>query len=75
MGAWYNVRAETNLIFSTSPQYLWRKLLDRAEPAPVAKVADLPFPPFTGSMLGNCPNSCAATISHPSTTERTGYAL
>ena len=46
MGAWYSVRAETNLIFSASPQYLWRKLFDRAEPAPVAKVADVPFPPF-----------------------------
>ena len=46
MGAWYSVRAETNLIFSPSPQYLWRKLLDREEPAAVAKVADLPFPPL-----------------------------
>ena len=44
MGAWYNMRAETNLIFSTSPQYLWRKFLERAEPAPVAKVIDVPFP-------------------------------
>jgi hypothetical protein len=43
MGAWYSVRAETNLIFSASPQYLWRKLFDRAEPAPVAKVADAPL--------------------------------
>ena len=42
MGAWYSVRAETNLIFSPSPQYLWRKLLDRAEPAPVANAADVP---------------------------------
>ena len=39
MGAWYSVRAETNLIFSATTQYLWRKLLDRAEPAAVAKVA------------------------------------
>jgi putative transcriptional regulator len=38
MGAWYSVRAETNLIFSPSPQYLWRKLLDGAEPALVAIV-------------------------------------
>jgi putative transcriptional regulator len=36
-GAWYSVRAETNLIFSASPQYLWRKLFERAEPAPVAQ--------------------------------------
>lgn len=46
MGAWLSVRAETNLIFSPSPQYLWRKLLDRVEPAAVAKFADLPFPPL-----------------------------
>jgi putative AlgH/UPF0301 family transcriptional regulator len=43
MGAWYSVRAETKLIFSASPQYLWRKLFDRAEPAPVANVEDLPL--------------------------------
>jgi putative transcriptional regulator len=51
MGAWLSVQAETNLIFSTGPQYLWRKLFDRAEPPPVAKVAEVPFPPF------NCPMS------------------
>jgi putative transcriptional regulator len=34
VGAWYSVRAERNLIFSASPQYLWRKLLERADPAP-----------------------------------------
>lgn len=39
-GAWYSVRAETNLIFSDSPQYLWRKLFERAEPPTVAKVSD-----------------------------------
>jgi putative AlgH/UPF0301 family transcriptional regulator len=43
VGAWYSVRAETNLIFSASPQYLWRKLFERAEPAPVAKASDVPF--------------------------------
>jgi putative transcriptional regulator len=43
VGAWYSVRAETNLIFSASPQYLWRKLFERAEPAPVAKASDPPF--------------------------------
>jgi putative transcriptional regulator len=42
-GAWYSVRAETNLIFSASPQYLWRNLLERVEPAPVAKVSDVLF--------------------------------
>jgi putative transcriptional regulator len=36
MEAWYSVWAETNLIFSASPQSLWRKLFDRAEPAPIA---------------------------------------
>jgi putative transcriptional regulator len=40
MGAWLSVRAETNLIFSPNSQYLWRKLFDRAEAAPVANVAD-----------------------------------
>jgi putative transcriptional regulator len=35
-GAWYSVRAETSLIFSASPQHLWRNLFDRAEPGPVA---------------------------------------
>jgi len=42
-GAWYSVRAETNLIFSASPQYLWRKLFERAEPFNVAKVSNLLF--------------------------------
>jgi putative transcriptional regulator len=42
-GAWYSVRAETNLIFNASPQSLWRNLLERSEPAPVAKVPDVPF--------------------------------
>jgi putative AlgH/UPF0301 family transcriptional regulator len=41
MGAWLSVRAETNLIFSATTQYLWRKLIDRADPGPVAKVADV----------------------------------
>ena len=43
MEAWYSVWAEKNLIFSASPQSLWRKLFERAEPAPVAKVSDVPF--------------------------------
>jgi putative AlgH/UPF0301 family transcriptional regulator len=40
LGAWYSVRAETNLIFSASPQMLWRTLFDRAEPGPVAKLSE-----------------------------------
>jgi hypothetical protein len=38
-GAWYSMRAEGNLIFSASPQFLWRNLFERAEPAhgPIAK--------------------------------------
>ena len=43
MGAWLSLRAETDLIFSPNPQYLWRKLFDRAQAAPVANVADLPW--------------------------------
>jgi putative transcriptional regulator len=42
-GAWYSVRAETSLIFSSSPQSLWRKLFERAEPPNVARVSDVPF--------------------------------
>ena len=43
MRAWYSVRAETNLIFSASPQTLLRKLLEREEPPNVAKFSDAPF--------------------------------
>jgi putative transcriptional regulator len=43
MGAWYGVRAEVNLIFSASPQSLWHTLLERAEPAPVAKFTGVPL--------------------------------
>lgn len=42
-GAWYSVQAETNLVFSTSPQSLWRKLFERAEPPNVARVSAVPF--------------------------------
>jgi len=41
--AWYSVRAETNLIFSSSPKSLWRNLLERAEPPNVAKVSHVPL--------------------------------
>jgi putative AlgH/UPF0301 family transcriptional regulator len=37
LGAWYNMPAETNLIFSPSPQYLWNNLLQRAAPGPVVQ--------------------------------------
>lgn len=43
MGAWYSVWAETNLIFSASPQSLWHKLFERAEPAPIVKFPGAPF--------------------------------
>jgi hypothetical protein len=43
VGAWYSMLAETNLIFSASPESLWPILFERAEPAPVAKVSDVPF--------------------------------
>jgi putative transcriptional regulator len=45
-GAWDSVLAETNLIFSASPQTLWRKLFERAEPPNVAKVSDVIFDLF-----------------------------
>jgi putative transcriptional regulator len=35
-GAWYSLRAETKLIFSADPKYMWLDLLGRANPAPVA---------------------------------------
>ncbi|MGB9405306.1 MAG: YqgE/AlgH family protein [Candidatus Acidiferrales bacterium] len=47
-GAWYGVPAETSLIFNSSPQYLWRKLFDRAEPSPVT---ELPAAPFSSTLL------------------------
>ncbi len=37
LGAWYSLPAETGLVFSSSPQYLWHNLLERAAPGPVAK--------------------------------------
>ena len=43
MRAWYSVRAETNLIFTASPQSLWHKLFEREEPPNVAKGSDVPF--------------------------------
>jgi putative AlgH/UPF0301 family transcriptional regulator len=43
MRAWYSVRAETSLIFSPSPQSLWRNLFERAEPPNFAKVSGVPF--------------------------------
>ena len=42
-GAWDNVRAEGSLIFGADQGYLWHTLSERAEPAPLAKLADRPF--------------------------------
>ena len=39
LGAWYSVPAETSLVFSSSPQYLWHNLLERAAPGPIAKAS------------------------------------
>jgi putative transcriptional regulator len=39
MQAWYGVRAEMNLIFTASPENLWRNLFERAEPLNIAKVS------------------------------------
>jgi len=61
MGAWYSVWAEKNLIFSATTQYLWRKLLDRAEPAPIAKVADVHVP-MSQLGLGAKSKACALSI-------------
>jgi putative transcriptional regulator len=61
MGAWLSVQAEANLIFSATTQYLWRRLLDRAEPAPVAKVADVHVP-MSQLGLGAKSRACALSI-------------
>jgi putative transcriptional regulator len=37
LGAWYKVPAETNLIFTPTPQDLWHTLLDRAAPGPIVQ--------------------------------------
>lgn len=37
LGAWYNVPAEMNLIFTPNPQYLWNNLLQRAAPGPIVQ--------------------------------------
>jgi len=42
-GAWYSVRAETDLIFSGAPQTLWRKLFERVEPPNVANALNVLF--------------------------------
>lgn len=43
MGAWYSVWAETNLIFSASPQSLWRKLFERVGCDHIVKFSGVPF--------------------------------
>jgi putative transcriptional regulator len=35
-GAWDRLEGETSLLFSAKPEYLWRELLGRTEPAPIA---------------------------------------
>ena len=40
LGAWYNMPAETSLIFSPTPQYLWNNLLERAAPGPVVQTPE-----------------------------------
>jgi Uncharacterized ACR, COG1678 len=40
--AWYSVRADTSMIFSADPQYIWRTLFELAQPAPLVKFPDLP---------------------------------
>jgi len=47
VGAWDTVRTEANLIFKTNPKYLWRRLFEQAEPAPISKIPDIPFGQFT----------------------------
>ena len=39
LGAWYSVPAESDLVFSSSPQYLWHNLLEKAAPGPIAKTS------------------------------------
>lgn len=41
--SWYSLRAETSLIFSPSPQSLWRDMRARAEPPNVAALPGAPF--------------------------------
>jgi hypothetical protein len=40
LGAWYSVPAETSLVFSSSPEYLWHNLLEQADPGPVVKASN-----------------------------------
>ena len=37
LGAWYSVPAETGLVFTANPQYLWHNLIERADPGPTVK--------------------------------------
>jgi len=43
LGAWYGLPVDASLVFNTNPQYLWHKLYDRAEHAPVAELLNKPF--------------------------------
>jgi len=42
-GAWDSVHAETKLIFSSSPESLWRNLMEINNPLNVAKLSETPF--------------------------------
>ena len=64
-GAWFSVRAETNLIFSASPQSLWRKLFERAEPLNVAKVSDALFDLSANLTLGVCQAEDRLAATYP----------
>ncbi len=48
LNAWYPVRADSSVIFSSDPQYIWRTLLELAEPTPLVKFPDAP-----GGVLGS----------------------
>ncbi len=45
LGAWHGLRAETSVIFSAKPEYLWRSLFERVEPGPIARASDAPLGP------------------------------
>ena len=39
LGAWYSVPADTSLVFTSNPQYLWHNLIERADPGPIVKAS------------------------------------
>jgi len=64
-GAWYRVRAETNLVFSASPQSLWRKLFEREEPLNIARVSDVLFDPSTNLAGSVRQTEARLAFAHP----------